>query len=101
MKIVIDIPEDRYDEIHSLKFVMYGLQSEENRKLFYRLINAVQDGTPIPDNVTNGKEVLIKYCLEHSGEEIYDLLKQTFDASMNWTDSRSFIIEWLEKGVRK
>ena len=48
MQIVIDIPEDRYDEIHSLKFVIYGLQSEENRKLFYRLINAVQDGTPLP-----------------------------------------------------
>ena len=54
MKLIIEIPEDRYDEIHSLKFVMYGLQSEENRKLFYRLINAVQDGTPIPDNATNG-----------------------------------------------
>jgi len=53
MQIVIDIPEDRYDEIHSLKFVIYGLQSEENRKLFYLLINAVQDGTPIPDNATN------------------------------------------------
>ena len=53
MQILINIPEDRYDEIHSLKFVMYGLQSEENRKLFYRLINAVQDGTPLPDNATN------------------------------------------------
>ena len=54
MQIVIDIPEDRYDEIHSLKFVMYGLQSEENKQLFYRLINAVQDGTVLPDNATNG-----------------------------------------------
>lgn len=54
MKLIIEIPEDRYDEIHSLKFVMYGLQSEENKQLFYRLINAVQDGTPIPDNATNG-----------------------------------------------
>lgn len=50
MQIVIDIPKDRYDEIHSLKFVMYGLQSEENRKLFYRLINAVQDGTILPEH---------------------------------------------------
>ena len=48
MQIVIDIPENRYDEIHSLKFVMYGLKSEENRQLFYRLINAVQDGTVLP-----------------------------------------------------
>ena len=48
-KIVIDIPKDRYDEIHSLKFVRYGLQSDENKILFYRLINAVQDGTPLED----------------------------------------------------
>lgn len=48
MQIVIDIPEDRYNEIYSLKFVMYGLQSEENKQLFYRLINAVRDGTPLP-----------------------------------------------------
>ena len=54
MQIMIDIPEDRYDEIHSLKFVMYGLQSEKNKQLFYRLINAVQDGTVLPDNPTNG-----------------------------------------------
>ena len=50
------------------------------------------------DNPKNGKEVLIKYCLDHSGEEIYNFLKQIFDASMSWTDSRGFIIEWLEKG---
>ena len=52
----------------------------------------------ISDNSKNGKEVLIKYCLEHSGEEIYNLLKRLFDASMSWTDSRGFIIEWLENG---
>lgn len=52
----------------------------------------------ISDNSKNGKEVLIKYCLEHNGEEIYNLLKRLFDASMGWTDSRGFIIEWLENG---
>ena len=52
----------------------------------------------ISDNPKNGKEILIKYCFEHSGEEIYNLLKQVFDASMSWTDSRGFIIEWLENG---
>ena len=48
MQLVIEIPENRYDEIHSLKFAMYGLQSEENKQLFYWLINAVQDGRPLP-----------------------------------------------------
>ena len=48
MKLVIDIPEEKYNEIHSLKFVQYGLQSEDNKKFFYLLINAIQDGTPLP-----------------------------------------------------
>ena len=64
MKLIIDIPEDRYDEIHSLKFVMYGLQSEENKKLFYRLINAVLKSTPIPDNATVGEVFCMLACKE-------------------------------------
>ena len=45
-----------------------------------------------------GKEILAKYCQEHSGEEIYNFLRRLFDESMNWTDSRGFVIEWLEEG---
>lgn len=48
MKIVIDVPEEAYKEIHSLKYLIHGLKSEENRQLFYQLINAIQDGTPLP-----------------------------------------------------
>ena len=44
-----------------------------------------------------GKEILIKYCQEHSGEEIYDFIKRLFDASLEWTDSRLFIIDWLNE----
>ena len=61
-------------------------------------INAMPTIFETSDNLKNGKEVLIKYCLEHSGEEIYNLLKRLFDALMSWTDSRGFIIEWLENG---
>ena len=61
-------------------------------------INAMPTIFEISNYSKNGKEILIKYCLEHSGEEIYNLLKRLFDASMSWTDSRSFIIEWLENG---
>ena len=93
MKLIIDIPE-----VVKHKVYAYGLSLSPSDK--EQLIKAILNGTPIPDNATNGKEVLIKYCLEHSGEEIYDLLKRVFDASMSWTDSRGFIIEWLEKGIR-
>lgn len=50
MKIVIEIPDESYNNIHSLKWVMSGLHSEENRQMFYRLINAVQGGTPLPEH---------------------------------------------------
>lgn len=90
MKIVIDIPEEMYKNFQK--------RSTEIQAEGYLLENSVLNGIPMPDNTTNGKEILIKYCLEHSGEEIYDLLKQVFDASMSWTDSRGYIIDWLEKG---
>lgn len=38
-------------------------------------INAMPTIFEISDNLKNGKEVLIKYCFEHSGEDIYNLLK--------------------------
>ena len=93
MKLIIDIPKEEYKRYKKALTAINGCD--------YSITCAIKNGTPIPDNATNGKEVLIKYCLEHSGEEIYDLLKQVFDASMSWTDSRSYIIEWLEKGVNK
>ena len=43
-----------------------------------------------------GKEILSKYCQEHNGEEIYDFIKRLFDESLSWTDSRLFIIDWLD-----
>ena len=91
MKLIIDIPEKDFYRICQ-EYISFS-DTLEGRGL-----SAIAEGIPIPDNATNGKEVLIKYCLEHSGEEIYDLLKQVSDASMSWTDSRGFIIEWLEKG---
>ena len=78
MQIVIDIPEDRYDEIHSLKFVMYGLQSEENRKLFNRLINAVQDGTVLSKHGRLGDLDYLYKKFEANGckdSNVYRLIK--------------------------
>ena len=48
------------------------LQSEENKKLFYWLINAVQDGTPIPDNATNGDVMRIIFPQIGVYDEWYD-----------------------------
>ena len=61
-------------------------------------INAMPTIFGVSNSPKNGKEILIKYCLEHSGKEIYNLSKQVYDASMSWTDSRGAIIEWFENG---
>lgn len=90
MKLIIDIPEYLYEAILEYPNVS-GLNVSQ-------LESSILHGTPIPDNATNGKEAIIRYCLYHNGEEIYNFLKQIFNASMSWTDSRGFIIEWLENG---
>ena len=96
MKKIIDVPDDwekRIGEMLDFQIVdfLYGI---------------IRNGRSIPNDVINenviddmtGKEILTKYCQEHSGEEIYNFLRRLFDESMNWTDSRGFIIEWLEEG---
>ena len=47
-----------------------------------------------------GKDILIEYAKEHNAEEIYDFLKNLFDESTGWTDSRLYIIEWLNSKIK-
>ena len=98
MQIVIDIPKDRYDEIHSLKFVMYGLQSEENKQLFYRLINAVQDGTVLPE--PHGELVDIRPLMRGLYEEmcVGELTYTTSEVFKMIEDETSTILEATKEG---
>lgn len=48
-----------------------------------------------------GKEYLSQYCQDHNGEEAYEFLKNLFNRSLGYTDSRLFIIEWLDKDIDK
>ena len=98
MQIVIDIPKDRYDEIHSLKFVMYGLQSEENKQLFYRLINAVQDGTVLPE--PHGELVDIRPFMRGLYEEmcVGELTYTTSEVFKMIEDETSTILEATKEG---
>ena len=97
MQIVIDIPKDRYDEIHSLKFVMYGLQSEKNKQLFYMLINAVQDGTVLPE--PHGELVDIRPLMRGLYEEIQvgELTYTTSEVYKMIEEETSTIIEADER----
>ena len=47
-----------------------------------------------------GKEYLSEYCKTHTGEEIYNFIKELFDESLGWTDSRLFIIDWLDEEIK-
>lgn len=47
MKMVIDISEELYKEICPIEYI-YGLSIVKNKQLFYQLIYAIQDGTPLP-----------------------------------------------------
>ena len=55
-----------------------------------------KDYKPKLDGKMTGKEKLIQFCQEHTAEEIYEYIKKLFDYSLSWTDSRAFIIGWLE-----
>lgn len=43
-----------------------------------------------------GKEYLIDYIQNHSGEEIYDLIKNIEEATLEYTDSRLAFIDFLD-----
>ena len=46
MRLIIDIPEETYKSIYSLKWLCTGMRS--GKTLFYTLMNAIKDGTPLP-----------------------------------------------------
>ena len=53
MKLIIDIPENTYANIQEHKrYTDFTLLD---------LIKAIRHGTPIPDNATNGLEIIDKY----------------------------------------
>lgn len=43
-----------------------------------------------------GKEYLINYMQNHSSEEIYDLIKNIEEATLEYTDSRLAFIDFLD-----
>ena len=71
MKLIIDIPEDDYD--------VFRKQHVSNSSPRDRLFNAVKNGTPIPDNATNGD--VIKAMFD---EVEYELIRDKILDSSWW-----------------
>lgn len=114
MKLIIDIDEEVKQTFDNAKNEdLYGNYYDYNSLIG----KAIQNGIPLKDKVIiatlmslvtdkdykpkldgkmTGKEKLIQYCQEHTAEEIYEYIKKLFDYSLSWTNSRLFIIGWLE-----
>ena len=58
MKIVIDIPEDLYESIKQLKSIIGVLTFEKEERT---VIKAIKNGTPLPDNATNGDVLKVMF----------------------------------------
>ncbi len=61
MKLIVDIDEDVYKKIVADKYAIYD-------KMFY----SIKNGTPIPDNATNGEVIKALFPNEHDFETDFD-----------------------------
>lgn len=61
MKLIVDIDEDVYKKIVADKYAIYD-------KMFY----SIKNGTPIPDNATNGDVIKAMFPNEYDFETDFD-----------------------------
>lgn len=83
MKMVIDISEEMYEEICPIEYSVYGLSSVKNKQLFYQLIYAIQNGTPLPEHhgdlidrdelLTWSHKTDIRYCIYDEVVDVGDI----------------------------
>lgn len=52
MKVLIEIDEKTFKDFHELVAINIGLRSGKN--IIAKCLKAISNGTPIPDNATNG-----------------------------------------------
>lgn len=113
MKLIIDISQEDYNGIchltkeqlnvlpievaETLMLIKHGIPLKDEVMLA-TLMSLVtdKDYKPKLEEKMTGREKLIRYCQDHNAEEIYEYLKHLFDYSLSWTDSRLYIIGWLE-----
>ena len=85
-QIVIDIPE-----VVKHKVYAYGLSLSPSDK--EQLIKAIQNGTPIPDNATNGD--VIKAIFDTTEEHFYDEDRMVDVYGLDRSDDPStFYADW-------
>ena len=89
MKIVIDIPEDIYNHI-----------VVDSEYFTPSLVNAFKNGTPIPDNATNGE--VIKTMFDTTEEHFYDEDRMVDVYGLDRSDDPStFYADWWNAPYQK
>ena len=78
MQIVIDIPIEIYEE--AIKSGYSHLYDED-------VANAVADGTPIPDNATNGQVIQTLFKPNRVERTDDDVIVENYDFSKKWWNS--------------
>ena len=83
MQIVIDIDESLYDAINQDIYIN-GMRS--GKTILQKLVNAIGNGTPIPDNATNGD--VIKALFKPKWiRRMDDVVREEYEFDAVWWDA--------------
>ena len=80
MKLIIDIPEREYKVICENNYVAVCACPN-------LLSNAIKNGTPIPDNATNGQVIQTLFKPNRVERTADDVIVENYDFSKEWWNS--------------
>lgn len=80
MKLIIDIPKEDYNKICETKLPKYGAMIW----IIHRAFNYIKNGTPIPDNATNGdvlKAMFPNIEVEEQSKDLFIVFNMDFQGT--------------------
>ena len=88
MRILIDIPDTQYNNIMEVKSMSLGRIPYKG--IIMNAIRGIQNGTPIPDNATNGDVIMAMFpnvnVYEHNGGATYSVNNE-YNFNATWWNS--------------
>lgn len=97
MRLIIDIPKEAYKTIMNTSFVRdvdltfkQSAKDIEQTNAIFSLIDALDNGTPISDNATNGDVIMAMFpnvnVYEHNGGATYSVNNE-YNFNATWWNS--------------